>query len=790
MIKTKWVNLSLREKIFLTALLPVLIVLLIVAFTLIAMEIRDVRKEYLEELKFISKTIAVNASASIVFHDRESAKSLLTFLSHKRRVEHAVIFNKEGKIFVAYSSPLSKSNLPDLPSRDEFHKFSIRYLTFSEPVTLFEGEEPVGYIVLRSDLKDFYTRVITYAVMVLAVFFVALIPAHVVIRKLAGSITERIRGLIDMMSAISRERDYKKRIEVGGADEIGELADSFNQMLKIIETHQKQLEEYSTHLEKLVSKRTEELNIINKKLIEELHKKSMVEKALTESKKRYETIFETAGSALIVVEPTGKIVEVNAAFEMLTECERKKLIGRNITDFIIWEEELSPKGVVGQLEMDIKNEGLKNVEVKVNTISGEMKDCLVTAGNIPNDDKVIVSLTDITERKRLEEQLLQSQKLDAIGKLAGGVAHDFNNLLTIILGYCTILKTNRIDPATQKCLDSIAAAAEKGKELTQALLAFSRKQYSQPKPLRLNKVVDEIGDILKRVIGEDIILKIELSSEDPIIYADETQLNQVLMNLVTNAKDAMPHGGELKIVTDIMFMDDAFVKTHGYGKVGKYATIIVSDTGVGMDKEVLNRVFEPFFTTKPKGKGTGLGLSIVYGIVKQNNGYIRVQSEKGKGTEFCIYLPLLESEGIEDKKRSRESLAYGQGEIILLAEDEEGVRAFLKGALEQFGYRIIEARDGEEAVEEFYKNKNDIHLVLLDVMMPKKSGKEVCEAIKLVEPSLPVVLLSGYAEEYVNSKGKIPDNMKFLQKPVSIELLLKTIQSSLKKGERDEISGN
>lgn len=398
--------------------------------------------------------------------------------------------------------------------------------------------------------------------------------------------------------------------------------------------------------------------------------------------------------------------------------------------------------------------------------------------------KIVHTVRDTTEHRTLEEQLRHSQKMEAIGTLAGGIAHDFNNILTAIIGYASVMQMKMFeDDPLSSHLEQILTSSERAAVLTQSLLAFSRKQISMPAPVDLNEIVKKAEKILSRVIGEDIELKIISADMDLTVMVDAGQIEQVLMNLATNARDAMPKGGALTIQTEPVEFDSEFINAFGYGDVGKYACIIVSDTGVGIDASIKENIFEPFFTTKEVGKGTGLGLSMVYGIIKQHNGYINCYSESGKGTTFKIYLPLFGSMPVSKTVTEWAAVAAPTGgtETILVAEDEESVRKLMKEALEEYGYKVIEAADGEEAVSKFKQNKDRIDLLLLDIVMPKMSAREVYERIKKIKPDIKLLMASGYPADYISKNGIIEEGFNFIVKPMSPTNLLKKVRETLDK---------
>ena len=400
-------------------------------------------------------------------------------------------------------------------------------------------------------------------------------------------------------------------------------------------------------------------------------------------------------------------------------------------------------------------------------------------GNLLSYDGI---LRDITERKNLENQLLHAQKMEAVGQLAGGIAHDFNNILSAIVNYAYLLKNKfTADDPSQAQIDQIYSLSMKASEITRGLLAFSRKHFINPIPVNLNSSVKNMEKLLSKFISEDIQLKLNLSDKDPVIMADSAQIEQIVINLATNARDAMPDGGSLIIETEQADIDDNFIRLHGFGKPGQYALISVTDTGTGMDEETKKRIFEPFFTTKGVGKGTGLGLSIIYGIVSQHNGYIDVYSKPGTGTTFKIYFHIVKTEA-QKKKDLKLSDLSGKGETILVAEDESEVRNSIKLILEKFGYKVIEALDGEDAMEKFREHKDRIDLLLFDVIMPKKNGRDAYEEIKKTSPEMRVIFTSGYSSEIIDKKGILTDGFEHVSKPVLPDRLLSKISEVLHNG--------
>ncbi|MBZ0155923.1 MAG: response regulator [Alphaproteobacteria bacterium] len=388
---------------------------------------------------------------------------------------------------------------------------------------------------------------------------------------------------------------------------------------------------------------------------------------------------------------------------------------------------------------------------------------------------------DVTERHTLKSQLLQAQRMEAVGQLTGRISHDFNNLLTAILGFGGILQMDAASGSRARTyLDQILSAAERAAHLARGMLAFSRQQIMHPEPVNLDEIIINLRGILAHLLGEKIAMRIILKSGSLPVMADAGQIEQVLVNLAANARDAMPAGGQLAIETEVAEMDDAFIHSHGYGVQGTYALLSVSDTGTGMEEKVREKIFEPFFTTKEAGKGTGLGMSIVYGIIKQHNGYIDVSSEPQKGATFRIYLPFLKGQPVMKQKHPLPS-PRGGTETVLIVEDDPGARTFMRIALEKFGYTVIEAAEGEEGVERFMQNRDSIHLLLLDVIMPKKNGKEVYNEIRKIRGEIKALFVSGYAGATIEKAGIDYTDLNFITKPLSPNDLARKVREVLDK---------
>lgn len=392
----------------------------------------------------------------------------------------------------------------------------------------------------------------------------------------------------------------------------------------------------------------------------------------------------------------------------------------------------------------------------------------------------IGSCLDITEHKVLENRVRHAVKMESIGTLAGGVAHDFNNILMAIIGYgqLTLMSMSQDDPQRLN-IEHMLEGADRAARLTKDLLLFSRKQVSERKPANLTEIVRTVEKFIVRVIGEDIACETRLPEKSLVILADSHQLEQVLMNFATNARDAMPRGGVFSITAEQTTLNQDFIAAHGFGRPGLYALLTVSDNGCGMDEQTRNRIFDPFFTTKEVGKGTGLGLAVVYGIIKQHEGYINVYSEPGKGATFRIYLPLVVAETPEKRIEEKEQPPARGTETILVAEDDESLRTLAVTALTRFGYTVIEAVDGEEAVRKFKENQTATKLLIFDIIMPKMNGQEAYEAIRNIRPDIKAIFMSGYAPEMIREKAALESTAPLLAKPLSPTELLKKVRDIL-----------
>ncbi len=506
------------------------------------------------------------------------------------------------------------------------------------------------------------------------------------------------------------------------------------------------------------------------------------EEALRQSEERFAKVFEASPVGITITTlDDARFLDANAAFLRMTGFTREEVLGKRALDLGIWADPMDRSRLIGQLT---GGGAARNLSASIRTKDGSTREILVSLERfaVAGTACVLSLVNDVTESRRLEGQLRQGQKMEAVGRLAGGVAHDFNNLLTVITSYSELLLEDLAsgDPKRDD-VEQIRKAAQGAAALTRQLLAFSRQQVLEPKVLDLRATVAGTEKLLKRLIGEDIALTTSLAPDLGAVKADPGQVEQVIMNLAVNARDAMPTGGRLTIEAANVEMDEAYVGEHAPARPGRYVMLALSDTGIGMDEQTKARIFEPFFTTKEVGKGTGLGLATVYGIVKQAGGFIWVYSEPGHGASFKVYLPRVDEAAAPELARPA-TRAPGGTETVLLVEDAASVRMVTRQVLERFGYVVLEAPEGDTAMRLATKHHGPIHLLLTDVVMPGISGRELAQQLAPLRPEMKVLYASGYANDAIIQHGILEPGIAYLQKPFTPETLARRVREVLDSG--------
>lgn len=538
--------------------------------------------------------------------------------------------------------------------------------------------------------------------------------------------------------------------------------------------------QYNEILFRKLEKKVLDLELLNRRLNQEIEEHKQTEEKLF----KLSQSIEESPVAFVLMDVNGNLEYVNPQFFRISGYAPRNMIGLNV-------KSLQPTGSqTDDFQEAWESVGADNIwrgEMQIKKQDGECFWAYLTLLPLKNPEghvnSMMMIMEDTSEKRQLEAQLIQSQKLEGIGQLAGGVAHDFNNILTAIIGYAQLVYLNmQSDDTNRGHIKHILDYSEKAATITKSLLAFSRKQTTNLSCFNVNDLISDFQKLLLRLMPENIEIQTQFTSQKLSVLVDQVQLEQVIMNLATNARDAMPDGGLIIIATNMTEIDQEFIKSNGYGRTGSYAQITMADMGRGMNRQTLDKIFEPFFTTKEPGKGTGLGMTIVYNIVSRHNGFITVESEPGKGTRVRILLPIVQAAEDVNGSKTEEYIEQGGARTILVAEDDSGIRDLITTILTERGYEVIGAADGVEAVKQFSENREKVSLVMLDGIMPKKNGREAYREIRAMKPDVKVIFMSGYLENMLDFDHLMEREIHFLQKPVLPLDILKKIQELLGPG--------
>jgi two-component system cell cycle sensor histidine kinase/response regulator CckA len=579
-----------------------------------------------------------------------------------------------------------------------------------------------------------------------------------------SGVTRRVQILEENSTRVARGRPIVPMRS--GNDEIGRLEQSLGEAASLLAQRDAEIRHANEGLETRVAERTVALE--------------RAQEDLAEANRQVQAVIDASPLAIVRLDLEGRVQAWNHAAEQIYGWTAEEVLNRPLPtvpdEGVLQFHKLLAEAGQGEVltGFPLRRRRKDGTLIDVRLWSAPLRD---SAGVIRGK---IAILADVTDQRRLEQQLMQSQKMEAIGRLAGGVAHDFNNVITVVSGYGQMLLDGlQNEPDLRDAAEEVLKAADRAAGLAAQLLTFSRRQASQPRIIEINAVVRDMERMLGRLIGESVELATVLRPGVGPLRADPGQIEQVVMNLVVNARDAMPGGGKITVETAEVVLDEHYSATHAGVTPGKYVMLAVSDTGTGMDAETRSHIFEPFFTTKERGKGTGLGLSTVYGIVKQHGGDIWVYSEPGRGTTFKIYLPLAAAPATSPAAEPKPPVRGSCGETILLVEDEEGVRKYVRGVLETHGYRVLEASSGEAALKIGTSFQEPIALLLTDVVMPKMGGRELAAALAPHRPGMKVLYLSGYTDHVVVDRGVVHNGSEFLQKPFTPDALARKIREIL-----------
>ena len=524
-------------------------------------------------------------------------------------------------------------------------------------------------------------------------------------------------------------------------------------------------------------------------VVRDITERQIAEHKLRQSEARFRAMIEYAPEAIVIYDITSRSFTIaNAAAQRLAGLPRDELLKKGLLELSATRQPDGTSGAAaearfrGYIQEAIEG-GTPEFEWVIQNARGQEIPCEVRLLRLPDSEHRLIrgSVTDISARKRLQDQLAQSQRLEALGRLAGGVAHDFNNMMTVVLGTAEVI-VGRLAPGdpTRADLADIIGAAERATLVTRQLLAFGRRQRLAPLLIDLSSHIENMNRVLERVLGEDIELTLNLARPLGVVRADAGQIEQVVLNLVVNARDAMPRGGSLTVQTANVTLDEEYGRLHNGVPHGRYVMLAVSDSGEGMSEAVRAHIFEPFFTTKELGRGTGLGLATVHGIVEQSGGHIWVYSELGRGSTFKVYLPRLdESEAQLSEPPPGAAGRYAGRETILLVEDEASVRHYVRKALQRGGYTVLEASNGGEALLIVEQHQGSIDLLLTDVVMPRMTGPQLAARLRAIRGQLCAVYMSGYTEDRLTDQGGLGPHDAFVQKPVGPDDLLKRVRTAL-----------
>jgi two-component system cell cycle sensor histidine kinase/response regulator CckA len=805
-------NYSIRGKLTLIVMLTTSAALLLAVVAMGVFDMLNYRSQLRKDAVALAGIIANNSTAALSFSDASAAQEILNALKADRHLGSAAIWEANGDQLARYQRPGWAALATPAATANQV-EFAAQAIEVAQPVVL--NGVRLGTVTLQMDTNQFYERMWRGGLTGLGVLLVAAGTGYLLTMRLQRFITTPIQLLAGASSKVAAEKNYSIRVEKHGNDELGQLVDDFNLMLAQIENRDKALREAQAELERRVAERTRELFGTNQQLHQEVsnHKRAreesdalrdrlqaayenlkqeaaergVMQERLKSSEERFSKAFSASPVALaILTRRSPGFVDVNDRFARLVGQERSEFIRRDLFSLPLWSV-AETRARMEQLLRD--GQPLRNWECQIKGPDGKPRHALLSAEafQLGAEPCVLLMTEDISDRVNLEGQLRQSQKMEAIGQLAAGVAHDFNNLLTVIQGYTQLLlAVQQPGGMGREALEKIIGATQRAAGLTSQLLTFSRKQVAQPKAVDLNKVVTNVTGMLRPLLGENIRLSLRPAATLPAIMADAAMLEQVLVNLAVNARDAMPKGGDLIVSTFTTEIDESYVKCRAQASAGTFVCLQVSDSGMGMDAATLERIFEPFFTTKGVGKGTGLGLATVYGIVKQHRGWVEVASQIGMGTTFKVFIPAVLTSVQHTDFITNPEAVRGGSETILVVEDEPALRELVTKVLRNYGYQVLEAAHGKDAIRVWRDTVTKPSLLLTDMMMPEgMTGWELAARIRAESPDVKVLFTSGYSPEIFGTDVQLDARSNFLPKPYHPRLLARTVRNCL-DGERPE----
>lgn len=734
----------------------------------------------------ISRITAYSASAGLLFGDSVSVGDVLASAAQVPDIEAMVVRDTLKHVVAYWRRGLTK---PDPAYHAGDPPDSTKLYTTRTPIT--HAGVTIGTLTLAISLSDVHAEVANARRLGAIVGLIIFAVGFCLVFAISTLVTRPLMAVSRTVERIAAGDLSLRALETSDA-EVTQLVRAFNIMVDTLTSAQAELSANNTQLEARVDARTIELRgaVLDQQ-------KARLALMLSEADARatsetLQSVINVAPQAIIAIDLDWRVTRWNNAAVQLFGWTVEETMGQPIP--------LVPdvsKDEFRMLLRIVQRNGTGQASECVRTRKDGTSVNVLVAVSVLRDstqrvDGYIAVITDLTERKSLEDQLRQSQKMEAIGRLAGGVAHDFNNMLTVITASAALLRDNVSSDDEREDVDAIATAALRAAALTRQLLLFSRKQVVNLVAINLNDVVSEMSPMLRRLVRENIRYHTALHKTPTMVKADPTQLQQAVMNLVVNASDAMPEGGTLMIETSCVELDADYAKVHADVVPGSYVQLTITDTGVGMDASTISKIFEPFFTTKAAGVGTGLGLATTYAVVSQLAGHIRVYSELNHGTAIKIYLPQIGELARKPRNTplSVAAMPLGNADItVLLVEDEPSVRQSIRRMLERFGYAIIEATDGESGIALAAERADEIDIVLTDLMMPGMNGRTFADRLASIDPYLPVIFMSGYSDETVNQRGLVDASHAFLQKPFNSDQLVRTIYSLMNVDPAQAVDG-
>lgn len=776
-MKTPLILRSLRGKLLFSFTLLVACVAAFMFLFFPARLERQAMQAVVAKAEAISDVTAYSLSAAVYFGDSTAISDVLSGAARAEGIEVLIVRDTAKKVIGMRRSGGDKPAYRHYRTAVVTDEDSLHIV--NSPI--LHADREIGTLTVAISLGSVRRDVQNARRLGTLVGLVILVVGFVLVYAISTLITRPLTAVVHTVEQIAAG-DLTLRAPETSTSEVAKLVSSFNQMVDTLAAAQADLSANNALLEARVDERTTELR---QAVADQQRAQMALVVSETEARATSETlqsVINVAPQAIMSIDLDWNVTRWNRAAEQLFGWTGAEVLGKHIP-------------LVADAQRDEVRRLFRSV---AHTETGQSEECvcrrkegtavtaLVSVSVLRDSESKVVGyiaiITDLTERKSLEDQLRQSQKMEAIGRLAGGVAHDFNNMLTVITASAAMLRNN-VGGEEREDVEAISTAALRAAALTRQLLLFSRKQVVNLVSVNVNDVVDDMTPMLRRLTRENIQFRTVLRESLNAVKADPTQLQQAIMNLVVNASDAMPDGGVLTIETDNVHLDDDYAKQHATVEPGEFIRLTISDTGIGMDADTQTKIFEPFFTTKEVGVGTGLGLATTYAVVTQLNGHIQVYSEVGMGTAIKIYLPRVAQAALPPRITpiTVPALPLGNSDItVLLVEDEPSVRQSIRRMLERFGYAIIEGTDGETGVALAEAHGDKIDIVLTDLMMPGMNGRTFADRLAELETNLPVIFMSGYTDETVNHRGLVDSNRAFLQKPFNSQQLVRTIHDLLK----------